>query len=384
MKKVFVTIMLAVFLISMTLLGGCKEEEVATPAAPVEETGETSVEEVAEEPEEEVPAAEEVVEEAEEELTIGFLSMLMAIVWEQDMEMEMKELASQDNATIVTMDSNLDPALQLQQLDNMLGTGVDGVVVFIADEKMSQSITDKCTAENVPVMFESIRMIDEDGKLTCPGVELDGYGMGVLCAEWLAQYVIDNGLSDDYSGVGLINLDQPDVVNIWERANGVEDKFFEMLPDFPKENYIRQSMDRDKGGSEAGYDAAMAAITANPQIETWLAVGPNDDQGGGAVRAIEQVGLDENACVVSMGAESAREEWKKEEDTCWKAASFFSAYDCATLVWEGMMELIREGTALEDLWPEYVEEGQTYAIRRFTGTMVTKDNFREVMGKYAE
>jgi L-arabinose transport system substrate-binding protein len=48
-----------------------------------------------------------------------------------------------------------------------------------------------------------------------------------------------------------------------------------------------------------------------------------------------------------------------------------------------MMELVREGKAIEDLWPEYKEEGQTYAIRRFTGTMVTKENFREIMGKYA-
>ncbi|MGI6708943.1 MAG: hypothetical protein ACOX33_07545 [Dethiobacteria bacterium] len=140
-----------------------------------------------------------------------------------------------------------------------------------------------------------------------------------------------------------------------------------------------------EGGAVAGFNAAAATIAANPTIKKWLVVAPNDDQGGGAVRALEQAGLDKDACVVSMGAESARYEWAdKGSDTCWKAASFFSAYDCAVHAWRGLMEQVKEGKALEDVFADSKEPGQKYGLVKFTGQMVTPDNYKELMGKYAE
>lgn len=375
MRKILTILITIVFATSLLLVGvGCKEE--TAPAAE---------EPAAEEPAAEEPAAEEpAAEEEQEPITIGFLSGLMSIVWEQDMEDELMAFAAEDNASIITMDSAMDPAVQMDQLTQLIGMGVDGIVVFISDEKMSEAVATECYNNDVAVMFESVRMIDEEGKLVAPGVELDGYGMGVICAEWAAGYLEEQNIAAPYDGWGIINLDNPDSYNIHQRADGVEDTFFELVPDFPEENHFRAEMVRGKGGAEAGYDAAMATITANPDITKWIAFGPNDDQGGGAARALEQARLDKDSFVVSMGAEMARDEWKKEEDTCWKAASFFSAYDCASLVWEGMMQLVRGGVAHEELWPESIEEGETYALKKFTGTMVTKDNFMEIMGSYAE
>lgn len=330
--------------------------------------------------------AAEKTAKAQEKVVIGFLSMMMAIVWEQDMEAELKALAGGSNASILTMDSHADPALQLQQLDIMIGQGVDGIVVFIADEKMSKAVANKCNKAKIPVMAESIRMIDENGDLVVPVVELDGYGMGVICSEWLVQYLKDNKLTGNYEKMALIDLDMPNSWNIHQRADGVYDKFTELLPDFPKKNIIRANMKIEEGSNAAqqGYNSTSTTITAHPEIDTWLVIAPNDDQGGGASRALEQLGLNKNACVVSMGAESARSEWRKKEDTCWKAASFFSAYDCASLVWEGMMKMVREGVQPDKLWPEYIQKGQKFPLRKFTGTMVTKANFREIMGKYAD
>ena len=362
MKKLFVCIVVITCMIFIPLLGTGFEKGAAKAEAA------------------------EGTSKAQKKVVIGFLSMMMAIVWEQDMEAELKALASKSNASILTMDSHADPSLQLQQLDIMIGQGVNGIVVFIADEKMSKAVANKCNKAKIPVMAESIRMIDEQGNLVAPCVELDGYGMGVMCAEWLVKYLKDNNLTGNYGKMALIDLDMPSTWNIHQRANGVYEKFTELLPDFPKKHIIRANMKIEEGSNAAqqGYDATSTTITAHPEINTWLVIAPNDDQGGGAARALEQLGLDKNACVVSMGAESARSEWRKNEDTCWKAAAFFSAYDCASLVWEGMMKMVREGVQPDKLWPEYIQKGQKYALRTFTGTMVTKANFKEVMGKYAD
>lgn len=371
--KILLPFLIVFSLIAVMVLSGC-------PAPPTEEVIEETTPTPEEEAEEEV---EEVAEEEKEPITIGLLSLSMSIVWEQDVEDVLMALAEQDNATIITMDANFDPGTMMEQLDQLIGMDIDGVVVFIADPLISESVANLCYDNDVAVLFESIRMIDEEGKLVAPGVELDGYGQGVLCGEWIGQYFKDNNITAPYEGIGFIDLDNPDSWNINQRAIGVEDSFYEMISDFPKDQFFRAEMPMGKSAAEGGYDTAMATITANPELTTWFVTGPNDDQGGGAARALEQAGLDENSVVVSMGAESARDEWKKEEDTCWKAATFFKAEDCIGLVWEGMMQLVRGGVAEDELWPDFIAEGETYALKLFTGTMVDKSNFREIMGKYA-
>src|SRR4030042_5488959 len=111
-------------------LVGCKEE-VAEEEVAEEEVAE---EEVAEE---EV-AEEEVVEE--EPITIALLTGSMAIVWEQDVEDSLKALAAEANATIVTMDANFDGATMIDQVDQLIGMEVDGVVAFVTDPLLSQAI----------------------------------------------------------------------------------------------------------------------------------------------------------------------------------------------------------------------------------------------------
>ena len=372
MKKVFLWL-LVISMIAVFTLAGCKEE--------------VAEEEVAEEEEEVVAEEEEVAEEEvveEEPITIALLTGSMAIVWEQDVEDSLKALAAEDNATIVTMDANFDAATMMDQVDQLIGMEVDGVVAFVIDPLLSQAIVDKFSGAGIALMFESIRMIDEEGHFLCPGVELDGYGQGVICGEWIGQWFADNGITAPYEGIGFIDLNNPTSWNIEQRAFGVRDSFFEAVPDFPEDQFFIAEMPSGVTAAEAGYDTTTATITANPELTTWFITGPNDDQAGGSARALEQAGLDENSVVVGMGAESSRDEWKKEEDTCWKASTFFKADDCIGLVWEGMMELVRGGVAPEDLWPESIAEGETYAMKTFNGVMVTKADYLEIMGKYAE
>jgi L-arabinose transport system substrate-binding protein len=322
--------------------------------------------------------------EGEKTLRVGYLPRMMSLQWCQDVDAELRELAKQDNAEIITMDCQRDPAEQLQLLDTMIAQQLDGIVIFLADEKISETVVERCAEAGIPVIGESLRMVDEEGNYIAPCVELEGEGMGRICAEWLAQYLEDNGIKAPYEDVGFINLDDPETKPIHDRANGAEETFFKLLPDFPKERYYRVGLGKE-GGAVAGFNAAAATIAANPTIKKWLVVAPNDDQGGGAVRALEQAGLDKDACVVSMGAESARYEWAdKGSDTCWKAASFFSAYDCVSIVWEGMMEILKEGKDPKEIYAEHKKPGQEYALVYFTGRMVTPDNYKELMGKYAE
>lgn len=169
------------------------------------------------------------------------------------------------------MDSHLDPAEQLQQLDTMISQNVDGIIIFVANQQISKTVAEKCAEAGIPFVGESNRLIDDQGNLVGPCVELDGYGMGKICAEWLVQYMKDNGITAPYENVGFMNLDEPDVSNIVDRANGAEDTFFQLLPDFPREQYFRVQQGKE-GGAAAGFNVASATISANPKIKTWLVI----------------------------------------------------------------------------------------------------------------
>ncbi|MHB8062050.1 MAG: substrate-binding domain-containing protein [Ruminiclostridium sp.] len=312
-------------------------------------------------------------------LVIGFLSKLMSSAWEQDMEVSLKAEAKKYGATIITADADKDTPTQLQQLDNMIAQKVDGIVVFIADQKISSALVEKCKNAGIPIIGESIRLIDSNN-MVAPSVELDGYKMGGMCAEWVVKYMKDKGITN-YSNVGYVSLSNIDVSSIADRSRGSIDTLKSKLPDFP----VKQIFQVDaKSTADTGYNSTAATIAAHPEITKWIVVGPNEETAQGATRALEQSGLAKDACVVSMGGEIAKDEFKKDEETCWKAAAYFSAKDCALQVMNGMMQIIKDGKAATDIFTEYKEKGQNYAVIPFAGQMVTRENYKEIMGAEAE
>jgi len=68
--------------------------------------------------------------------------------------------AKKCGATIITYDADKDIPTQLQQLDNMIAQKVDGIVIFIADQRISNAVVEKCKNAGIPIIGESIRLID--------------------------------------------------------------------------------------------------------------------------------------------------------------------------------------------------------------------------------
>ena len=113
-------------------------------------------------------------------------------------------------------------------------------------------------------------------------------------------------------------------------------------------------------------------FTANPQITTWLVTGANEEGTIGACRALEDAGLDANACVVGLGGYMAKDEWnnKGADGTCMKAAAYFSSLQ------------VGEGTVIV---LEQILSGQEPTMETAVpATIVTPENYKEVMGKDAE
>lgn len=279
-------------------------------------------------------------------------------------EKRLKEL--DPNIKWIYMDAKMNPETYLQLLDNVIAQKVDALVVCIPDQKLSQVTVDKLKAANIPVIAADDPLQDESGKLLAPAMVLDAYKLGEGVATHLVDVMKAAGADKaDDTGVMLVTMDT--VSSCKPRTDGEYAKFTELLPDFNTSKIVKADTN---GTTEKGFEAASAVIVANPQIKKWYVMGANEESVIGAARALEQAGLDKDAYVVGLGGYMAKDEFKKDY-SCVKAAAYFSSSDC--------------GTPIADIIYNAIAKGEPMPEKSiFAGSIVTKENYKEVMGKDAE
>jgi len=272
-----------------------------------------------------------------------------------------------DGGQFTFVDAKMSPEEYLRAIDNAIANKAAGIVTCIPDQTLSQAAVDKCKEAGIPIVAAD-DALEMDGEKIAPWVGIDAYNIGAANGEWIANYAIDNGLVDK-EDTGLLIMTMDTVSSCVPRAEGELDKWTELCPDFPEDRIFKADYD---GTTDKGNTAAAAIFTANPQIKTWLVTGANEEGTIGACRALESAGLDANACVVGLGGYMAKDEWnnKGADGTCMKAAAYFSSLQ----VGEGSVIVLEQILSGADVVMETA----------VPATIVTPENYKEVMGKDAE
>ena len=268
----------------------------------------------------------------------------------------------------IYVDAKMNPEEYLKAIDNAIANNASGIVTCIPDQTMSQAVVDKAEEAGIPIVAADDALQDADGGKLAPWVGINAYVIGEANGEWIANYAIENELTDK-EDVGLLLMTMDTVSSCVPRAEGELAKFTELIPDFNEANIFKADYD---GTTDKGNTAAAAVITANPQITTWLVTGANEEGCIGAARALESAGLDANACVVGLGGYMAKDEWnnKGADGTCVKASAYFSAEQVGAGSVDVLLSIINgEEPAMETA---------------VDAVVVTPENYKEVMGKYAE
>lgn len=285
-----------------------------------------------------------------------------------------KELGIKD---LLIGDAKEDPQTLADVLDNFIVQGIDGLIINIPDQQLSKMVVDKCDAAGIPVMSVDNPLVDSEGEYLAPAIILNGYLCGQTMGEWLQDYIDANNLmkNPDDVGVMIVALDQ--LSSCVPRADGQYDTFTKAYPDFPKDRIIR--IDYGNGSTDEGYNSAAATITANPQVKRWFVMAGNDEGALGATRALEQAGLDKDAVVVGLGGYHAKDEFKKDF-SCFVATAYIQASTVGNESVKAMVANITQGTPI---FEEYKTD-EAFGIFPFGAVMVTKENYKEIMGKDAE
>ncbi|MFG6351749.1 MAG: substrate-binding domain-containing protein [Oscillospiraceae bacterium] len=268
----------------------------------------------------------------------------------------------------IFVDAKMSPEEYLKAIDNAIANKAKGIVTCIPDQTMSQAVIDKCNEANLPIVAADDALQDGDGKKLAPWVGINAYVIGQANGDWLANYAKENDLVNDPE-CGLLIMTMDTVSSCVPRAEGEYDNFTAGCPDFDTARIFKADYD---GTTDKGNTAANAVFTAHPEIKKWLVTGANEEGCIGAVRALESMGLDGDACVVGLGAYMAKDEWndKGADGTCMKASAYFSSDS----VGAGSVEVLYD-----------IIDGKTPEMETAVdAVVVTPETYKEVMGKAAD
>jgi len=278
---------------------------------------------------------------------------------------------------VLLFDSAMNPDKYMTALDTAISRKVDVLIVCPPDQKLSQITVDRCKAAGIKVMADDDGLIDENGVHIAPALELDAYKVGQGIGEYLGKYYNDNNMAARANTTAFMLMNMPEVSSCVPRSEGARDKFMELVPGFDRQRIIRADYD---GTSEKGFNVAAATITANPQYTTWIVMAPNDEGAQGATRALEQANLDRNAIVAGVGGYLAKDEFKKSY-SAFKATAYIDPVLDGTIAANAAMDWIEKGKVP---YEEYKKPGAAFGVYPFSATMIDRTNFRQVMGASAD
>jgi len=362
MKKRVISVLLAAVMVTglLTGCGGAQKKEAEAPA-------ETEAEAPAEEAE--APAeAEAEAPAADGDLVVYGIYKAGDQTWFIDEGDAAKAAVEAAGGQFIYVDAKMNPEEYLKAIDNAIANNASGIVTCIPDQTMSQAVVDKVAEAGIPIVAADDALQDDAGEKIAPWVGIDGFVIGEANGAWVADYAKENNLLDDPE-VGLLLMTMDTVSSCVPRIEGILSKFGEEAPDFDQSKIFRADYD---GTTDQGNTAAAAVITGNPNIKKWLVTGANEEGTIGALRALESAGLDADACVVGLGGYMAKDEWndKGADGTAMKAAAYFASESVGGDSIKVLLDLIAGNDVPQETAVDAV--------------VVTPENYKEVMGRFAE
>lgn len=363
----------------MTTACGSSSADSAKSEAPASGDKESAVSSAAGE-----ASAEEAANDSSEKLTIAYFNPSMGSVWIQNVAAALEELGKlpEYNFDVIVCDCDSDPTTQQSQVDTQIANAIDGAVCMVADEASGEVFAEQFAEAGIPVIGESLDMLKADGTYAAPCVILSAYDCGVLCGEWMVENAESYGVDlSDLSKVGLVRATETTQQSDVRRAAGFTETVLASL-DFPEENVFTTSVNADpstKDQAQSTYNQLTAILGANPQIEYWLCCATVEDYGIGAARAFADAGVEDKTVMTSIGGERSIDEWKNGDSPCWKSCVYYTAMDCAQVVVQGLVNMMRNGAdATACFGPDITpNEGETYPVATFSGKIITRDNYKE-------
>ncbi|GGL80383.1 sugar ABC transporter substrate-binding protein [Streptomyces fumigatiscleroticus] len=232
-------------------------------------------------------------------VTIGFAGPQADHGWLNAINDNAKSRAgTYSDVTLEITEGSNDTAQQIGQIETLINKKVDVLVVLPADGKALTQVGLKAMRAGIPVVNLD-RVFNTPQAYRC-WIGGDNYGMGLNAGHYIGEKLKDKA---DARVIELAGLDNLELTR--QRTQGFDDA----LKNYPNiKKVARQAADFTV---ESGQAKMAQLLQAQPEFDAlW---NHDDDQGVGALRAIEQAGREGFLMVGGAGALSAFQAIKQDD-----------------------------------------------------------------------
>jgi len=288
---------------------------------------------------------------------IGFANLTTGVDFITAVQSGMDSAAAAAGVELVNANNNLDGATALNNAENFVAQGVDGVVEFQTDEKFGNVIMNLFQSQDpqIPVIAIDIPM---------PGATFFGannYKAGRMAGEAGGDYAVKNwGGKVDY----ILDLELPQsgpipAARMQGQVEGIQAKLSTPVPD----DHILH-LD-SKNTQDEAFKVVSDALSKIPADANIIAVEINDDTAQGTAAALEAAGRTAHSIVVGQGAvESGLTEMLKPNSLYLGATAYFPELYGSKII-PAMIDLLECKPVPPAIYVDHV--------------FVTKDNMCEVL-----
>ncbi|MFD7433772.1 substrate-binding domain-containing protein [Streptomyces sp. NPDC059861] len=225
------------------------------------------------------------------QVTIGFAGPQADHGWLNAINENAKSRAEKyEDVTLEITEGSNDTAAQIGQIETLINKKVDVLVILPADGKALTQVGLKAMRAGIPVINLD-RIFNTPQAYRC-WIGGDNYGMGLNAGHYIGEKLKDKS---DARVIELAGLDNLELTK--QRSQGFDDA----LKNYP--NIRKVARQAAEFTVESGQAKMAQLLQAQSKFDAlW---NHDDDQGVGALRAIEQAGRDDFLMVGGAGALSA-------------------------------------------------------------------------------
>lgn len=230
----------------------------------------------------------------------------------------------------------------MTQIDTAIADNADAIVTCIPDQTMSEAVVAKCEAAGVPIIACDDPLKDGSDAKLAPWFGIDAYNIGYAAGEWMSAYATENNLVEDET-VAILYMTMNTTSSCVPRTEGEKQAIADNLGDAMaartyEVDYITTMED--------AYNGASAMIAGHPEVKTWLVMVASEQGALGVASAIENAGLAETSCVVTLGCDETTGHWEEGNYAVIRAAAYFSGKVVGKAAIEAVVEYLINGTEM--------------------------------------
>ena len=230
----------------------------------------------------------------------------------------------------------------MTQIDTAIADNADAIVTCIPDQTMSEAVVAKCEAAGVPIVACDDPLKDGDNNKLAPWFGIDAYNIGYAAGEWMADYATANNLVEDETA-GILYMTMNTTSSCVPRTEGEKKAMADKLPGA----FEGRTFEVDYVTTmEDAYNGASAMIAGHPEIKSWLVMVASEQGALGVASAIENAGLAETSCVVTLGCDETTGHWEEGNYAVIRAAAYFSGKVVGKAAIEAVVEYLVNGTEM--------------------------------------